>query len=82
MSLRSAGMVTTARERQTALCALSPGVRSRRPSLKCRQIPSFVADNTTPRAQEEAGQNDPFNPSLRRRSSELVSLTHTTLGGQ
>jgi len=64
------------------LCALSPGVRSRRPSLKCGQVPPFVADNAAPRAQEEAGQDDPFNPSLRGRNPELVSLAHTTMGGQ
>src|SRR5271157_4030728 len=56
----------------SGLCALSPGVRGRRPSLKCGQIPSFVADNASPRAQEEPRQDGSFHPTLRRRSSELV----------
>jgi len=41
-----------------------------------------MADNARSRAQEEAGQNDSFDPSLRRQSSELVSLTYAAMGGQ
>jgi len=60
--------------------ALSPGVWGRRPSLKCRQVPAPVADDAASRAQEETGQDDSFNPSFSRRSSELVSLAHTAMG--
>ena len=64
-----------------AVCASAPGVGNGRPSLKCGQIPPFVADNTTSWAKEEARQNNSLEPSLRRRGPELVSLAYTAMGG-
>ncbi len=63
-------------------CDSAPSVGHGRPSLKCRQIPSLVADNALPWAQKKAWQNNLFEPSLSRHGPELVSLTHAAVGGQ
>jgi len=41
-----------------------------------------VALDTYSRAQEEAGQNNSFNPTLWRQGSELLTLTHAAMGRQ
>jgi len=41
-----------------------------------------VAHNARSSAQEEAGQEDSLDPTLRGQGPELVSLTHTAMGGQ
>src|ERR1039458_7437097 len=61
--------------------ASAPGVGNGRPSLKCRQVAALVADNATSWAKKEKRQNGPFNPTLRRRGPELVSLAYTAMGG-
>jgi hypothetical protein len=58
-----------------------PRVGDGGPPLKGRQIPSFVANDAAAGAQEEAGQNDSLNPTLRGCSSELVSLAYTAVRG-
>ena len=69
-------------ERTNAYRALWPCIWDGRPSLKCRQITSLVALNTYSRTKEKAGQNNPFNPTLRRQGSELVVLTDAAMGRQ
>lgn len=61
---------------------LSLRIGDPRPLLESWQIPSLVAHDTDPAAQEQAGQDDSLNPIFRRQGAELVTLAHAAMGRQ